>query len=56
MPACPACNRSVDELHLLPPEVITTDLVEAVEGAENPTDIEMCADCLESLMSGHPLP
>lgn len=56
MPVCPACNRPADELHQLPPEVITTDLVAAVEGAESPTDISTCVDCLESLMSGQPLP
>lgn len=56
MPVCPACNRRVDELHMLPPEVITADLVQTVEGVEGPTDIETCSRCLDSLMAGRPLP
>lgn len=56
MPVCQVCKRRVDELHELPPAVITSDLVQTYEGGEHPTDIETCSDCLEGLMAGKPLP
>lgn len=50
MEPCPVCDRAVDELHSLPPEVITKDLVRSFEGLASPADLQACAVCLNGFM------
>ena len=52
MGTCPRCDRPVDRLHLVPPGVITRELVETVGGGERATDLSVCRACLDELMDG----
>lgn len=50
---CPRCKETVDELGYLPPDLLTRDIIEEVESADqNLTDdagMEVCGDCLAVL-------
>ena len=50
MVECPRCGRQVEELHFLPPEVITRDVLDAFEEEAWAGDHETCDACVESLM------
>ncbi len=49
MESCPRCERQVDRLHPLPPDVITRELMTAFDGIETPTDLELCGSCVTGL-------
>ncbi len=50
---CPRCNEAVDELRFLPPDLLTKDIIEEVESADQDlTDedgLEVCDDCFADL-------
>lgn len=52
MVTCPRCGRAVDDLHLLPPAVITHDLLEVMGGADAANDVRACRECSRDLMAG----
>lgn len=52
MVSCPRCERRADRLYVLPPAVITHELVQAVDGDETPLDVRTCGDCRDELMEG----
>lgn len=47
---CPRCNRQVDELRFVPPDLLTRDIMEEVESPDQDlTDedgLEICSDCM----------
>lgn len=51
--ACPRCDDVVNELCFVPPDLLTRDIIEEVESADqNLTDdagMEVCADCMAGL-------
>lgn len=51
---CPRCNEEVDELRFVPPDLLTKDIIEAVESPEQDlTDedgLEVCDDCMADLV------
>lgn len=49
---CPRCGSTVDQLHPLPPETFTRDLINEIGGTDIGTDPELCGDCVNKLMSG----
>lgn len=50
MESCPGCEREVEEVHPLPPEVITKELIAILEGSGSPAELDTCVDCLDELM------
>lgn len=51
--SCPRCSEDVDELHFVPPDLLTRDIIEEVESSDQDlTDdagLEVCADCISDL-------
>lgn len=51
MEPCPGCDRVVREVHPLPPEVITKELIDTLGPPASPGELEACAACLDELMN-----
>lgn len=47
----PWCRERVEQLHPVPPEVVTRELVLEAGNAEAAADPEGCADCISALMA-----
>ena len=56
MERCPWCRERVEQLHPVPPEVVTRGLVDAAGGAEMADSLVGCTSCIESLMDGKDIP
>lgn len=52
MDRCLWCRERVEQLHPVPPEVVTRGLVDAAGGAEVADNLEGCTACIASLMDG----
>lgn len=52
---CPHCNREVDELRFVPPDLLTREIMEEVGSPDqNVTDedgLEICPDCMADIDS-----
>lgn len=53
MPKCARCGRDVDEVQRISPDVITKELIDAIDhGEENfagDGDLEVCDECMDEL-------
>jgi hypothetical protein len=56
MERCRACGSVVDELHRIPPDVLTRAVIRAIDDDSPVVRLELCADCLEDLAAGEDLP
>lgn len=54
MGTCPWCGEPVDELHPVPPEVVTRGLVAEVGDVDRIASLEGCAECISAFMEGEP--
>lgn len=54
MESCQLCASVVRELHPIPPEIKTREVIEALDDSRSVGDLELCADCIDGLMSGTP--
>lgn len=56
MVECPRCDRDVDSLHMVTPDVITRELMDRMgQHSESQADeggFEVCAECLDELNQG----
>lgn len=50
MDDCPRCGDAVDDLHPIPAEIITKELVDEI-GDDDPVDLDVCTDCISDLMA-----
>lgn len=54
MVKCARCDREVDEVEKVTPDVITKDVIDSIEHGEKDLagregDMEVCAECLDEL-------
>lgn len=52
METCSRCDRRVDQVHPVPPGVVTRELLESF-GSATPSDLEMCGECVNELLDGN---
>lgn len=55
MDRCPWCREQVEQLHPVPPEVVTRELVLEAGNVETLTDLNGCADCISAFMARDPV-
>ncbi len=50
MEQCPRCGVGVDELHPLPPEIITKEVIVGISNDDRLPELAACRDCIVELM------
>lgn len=54
MAGCPLCGKAGGQRYPTPPEVITKEMVDALDDIESLSDLRLCAECIGRLMEGEP--
>jgi hypothetical protein len=52
MAGCPLCGKVAGQRYPTPPEVITRELIDALNDIESLSSLMLCAECIQRLMEG----
>jgi predicted DNA-binding protein len=52
MAGCPLCGTVGGQRYPTPPEVITREMIDALNDIESLSDLRLCAECIQRLMDG----
>lgn len=54
MVRCPLCGTVAGERYPAPPEIITREMIDALNDTESLSNLILCAECIQRLMAGEP--
>lgn len=52
MAGCPLCGEVDGQRYPIPPEVISREMLDALNDIESLADLMLCAECIQRLMKG----